>query len=267
MFWEYSELQIYLYFISDTSINAEKVKLLCWILADPKFLLTKVIHQKATWGRRCEKLLVMSSQEDEDFPAIGLPYVQAGRSHIANKTKAAWKYIYKHYRDEFDFFIKTDPDTYLVVENLLDFLSDKDPSKPYFYGHIYTPENWNLTYMAGGPGLVLTKESLRLLIAEALVKHDDCWPDGQGTNIQTHLNGNRSKHPKLHLVFINTKAIFYTKQPVADPRFPLVGGGGNPIGGSPNLDVATFRKICMSKQKNWDIKLPFEKYSLATTEI
>ena len=67
-----------------------------------------------------------------------------------------------------------------MVENLLGFLSDKDPSKPYHYGHLYTPKNGNSAYPAGGPGEVLTKEALRLLVTEALVKHDDCWPEGDG---------------------------------------------------------------------------------------
>ena len=85
----------------------------------------------------------MSCKEDKDFPAIGLPNTQADRSHIAFKAKAAWKYIYKHYRDDYDFFIKTDTDTYLVVENLLHYLSDRDRSKPHFlwsYLHSYKME-------------------------------------------------------------------------------------------------------------------------------
>ena len=173
--------------IENQPLKAKKVKLLCWILADPKILHTKVIHQKETWGRRCEKLLVMSSKEDKDFPVIGLPNTQEGRSHIAFKAKAAWKYIYEHYRNDYDFFIKTDPDTYLVVENLLHFLLDKDPSKPHMYGHLYTFKNSHEDFITGGPGEVLTRESLRLLITEALVKHDDCWPDGERKSINYYI--------------------------------------------------------------------------------
>ena len=112
-----------------------------------------------------------------------MPNTQEGRSHIDFKTKAAWKYLHKHYIKDYDFFVKVDTDTYLVVENLLEFLSDKDPSKPYYYGHLYTPKNWNFAFPTGGPGEVLTKEALRLLVTEALVKHDDCWPDGEGKTI------------------------------------------------------------------------------------
>ena len=149
-------------------------------MADPHLLDKKVIHQKQTWGKRCNKLLVMSSQQNDTFPAVGLN-VPEGKSHIGLKVPAAWKYIHKHYVEDYDFFIKTDPDTYLVVENLLDFLKDKDPELPHYYGHIQKnvppPRN---TYMTGGPGLVLTRESVRRLVTKALVEHPDCLRDGTG---------------------------------------------------------------------------------------
>ena len=176
--------------------NASKVRLLVWIMADPDSLCDRVIHQKATWGRRVEKLLVMSSKQDKDFPAIGLD-VQNGRDHIAFKAKAAWKYIYEHYGNEYDFFMKVDPDSYLVVENLLEFLADKDPSKPHLFGHIfrlgkqeYEAEGvaeilgagGRQVYVSGGAGEVLTRAALRLLVTRAFIHHDACWPDGQCTS-------------------------------------------------------------------------------------
>ena len=148
-------------------------------MADPDLLDTKVIHQKRTWGKRCDNLLVMSSKQDDTFPAVGLN-VTAGRQHIASKVTAAWKYIHKHYVEDYDFFIKTDTDTYVVVENLLDFLKDKDPELPHFYGHQYRPTNSTFIYMAGGPGLVLTRESVTRLVTKAFVEHPKCIPDGQG---------------------------------------------------------------------------------------
>ena len=156
--------------------NTSNVRLLVWIMADPELLYHKVIHQKATWGRRIEKLLVMSSTEDKNFPSIGLKNVRNGRYHIASKAKAAWKYIYNHHGNDYDFFMKVDPDTYLVVENLLDFLADQDPTKPFLFGYLFNLKGH--FYVSGGPGEILTREALRRLVTEVFVKHDDCWPDG-----------------------------------------------------------------------------------------
>ena len=171
----------YSFFLTVSAGNETKKpwRLLCWILADPDLLGQKVIHQKQTWAKRIDKLLVMSSKQNDTFPAIGLN-VTAGRNHIASKVQAAWTYIHKHFIHEYDFFIKTDPDTYVIVENLHDYIKDKDPKKPYFYGHRYKPTNWTFTYMAGGPGLLLTRESLKRLVTEAWVKYPKCIPDGQG---------------------------------------------------------------------------------------
>ena len=148
-------------------------------MADPNLLDKKVIHQKQTWGKRCDKLLVMSSKQNDTFPTVGLN-VPAGRDHIGAKVLAAWKYIHKHHVEDFDFFIKTDSDTYLIVENLLDFLKDKAPELPHYFGHRFKPKNWTFTYMAGGPGLVLTRESVRRLVTQAFVEHPKCLVDGQG---------------------------------------------------------------------------------------
>ena len=118
----------------------------------------------------------MSSKQNDTFPAVGLN-TPVGRNYIAPKVNAAWKYIHKHYVEDYDFFIKTDTDTYVVVENLLDFLKDKDPELPHFYGHEQKASflnKFNSTYIAGGPGLVLTRESVRRLVTKAFVEHSKC---------------------------------------------------------------------------------------------
>lgn len=66
--------------------TADSPRLLCWILADPHLLETRVRHQMATWGGRCHKLLVLSSRQNDSFPAVGLN-VTEGRDHIASKVR------------------------------------------------------------------------------------------------------------------------------------------------------------------------------------
>lgn len=85
-------------------------RVLCWIMTNPYNHLTKAIHIHRTWGRRCNKLLFMSSQLDEELQTIALP-VEEGRQHLWYKTKLALKYIYDHHFEDADWFLKADDDT------------------------------------------------------------------------------------------------------------------------------------------------------------
>ena len=44
-----------------------------------------------------------------------------------------FKYVYKHYND-YDFYLKADDDTFVFVDNLRKFLSDKNRTSPVTYG-------------------------------------------------------------------------------------------------------------------------------------
>ena len=50
---------------------SERVSVLCLVITQPKNLRTKAVAVKNAWGRRCNKLLFISSVPDKELPALG----------------------------------------------------------------------------------------------------------------------------------------------------------------------------------------------------
>ena len=101
--------------------------------------------------RRCDKLLFMSTEADERIGSIALPNITNGRASLWNKTKKvqqgifgisdtirlsqAFAYVWEHHREEADWFIKADDDTYVILENLKDLLRNYNSEVPIQFGH------------------------------------------------------------------------------------------------------------------------------------
>lgn len=86
-----------------------EVKVLCWIMTNPDNHKTRAYHVKNTWGKRCNKLIFMSSKVDDEIGAVALPVFE-GRENLWDKTKAAFQYVYRNHPD-YDYFLKADDDS------------------------------------------------------------------------------------------------------------------------------------------------------------
>ncbi|CAH8852989.1 unnamed protein product [Trichobilharzia szidati] len=151
----------------------KKIRILCYINTHPENYYKKAIHIHNTWAKRCTKHLFMSTKYDPILPVavLKLPYPEV-RMHLWSKMRIILRYIYQ-YRDEYDYFLKTDDDTYVIVENLLDVLQNYSPDMPFMLGHRF-PVNARNGYFSGGAGYVLSREALKYLVERSIDKHPYC---------------------------------------------------------------------------------------------
>ncbi|XP_013115380.2 glycoprotein-N-acetylgalactosamine 3-beta-galactosyltransferase 1 [Stomoxys calcitrans] len=140
-------------------------RVLCWIITQPENHMTRAIHIRRTWGQRCNKLIFISTQEDERLPTISMP-IEEGQEQVWNKTRLALKYIYDHHLNDADWFLKAEDDTYVIMENLRWMLHSYSPDIPIYFG-CKIRRHVEPDYIVGGSGLVLSKSALKKFIDEA----------------------------------------------------------------------------------------------------
>ncbi|XP_018014735.2 glycoprotein-N-acetylgalactosamine 3-beta-galactosyltransferase 1-like [Hyalella azteca] len=157
---------------------ASEVRVLCWVMTSPDNHEKKAKHVQATWAKRCDKTIFMSSQADADLNAVAVTDGE-GRNRLWEKTKNSFKYLYENHLNDADWFLKADDDTYVVVENLRYFLSSYNSSVPLWFGRKFRKFLKN-GYMSGGAGYVLSKEAVKRLVEEGLPNPKKCRKDGNG---------------------------------------------------------------------------------------
>nr|CDS29439.1 glycoprotein N acetylgalactosamine [Hymenolepis microstoma] len=82
-------------------------------------------------------------------------------------------YAYEHHADDYDYFLKANDDTYVIVENLRYKLSTKIPDEPFYMGRRFV-KNSKTSYPSGGAGYVISRGALNIIAKGILEGVEAC---------------------------------------------------------------------------------------------
>lgn len=128
------------------SIGLSSTRVCCLILTSPKNLVSRAKPIHETWGSRCDRHFFITepfsgnvTSEERNMtqylPIAPIEGIIEGYDHLTQKSNFAFLFAHENLRDECGWFVKADDDTYLIIENLKWFLSERNESEPVTFGY------------------------------------------------------------------------------------------------------------------------------------
>ncbi|XP_049531022.1 chondroitin sulfate synthase 1 isoform X2 [Anopheles darlingi] len=152
--------------------NSQNTLVLVGVMTAKDFLQGRARAVYETWGRQIPGRIVFFSSQDSvatDLPLVALKGVD-DRYPPQKKSFMMLHYMYEHYIDRFEWFVRADDDVYVRTDRLEPFLRSIDSSKPQFIGQAGrgNTEDFGLlslefdeNFCMGGPGVIMSRETLR----------------------------------------------------------------------------------------------------------
>ena len=160
----------------------KRPQILCYVLTHTSNFDTMAKAAQQAWASKCDLhrfvALVRNGSETFETKIDSLPVLQPGGvlidnyGRLSDKVFGAMRDIFQKYGN-FDWYLKADDNTFILVDNLRRFLADKNRSAPITYGYNFKVYVEN-GYQSGGAGYVLSNEAFRRLGAELAKDSDFC---------------------------------------------------------------------------------------------
>lgn len=133
-FYQKAHIRVYKFIKTNESVQNSKLpRILCLMLTYPSNL-DKIKTLKETWVRKCDRIMLISEKYTEEFEFVPIEYPKEARENLWRKVIRTFIYAHDNLIDQFDWFMKMDDDTYVLMENLKEFLTKYDTNKPYYFG-------------------------------------------------------------------------------------------------------------------------------------
>lgn len=106
--------------------DALNAKVLCFIPIISTDHNARALDVMNTWGKRCDKLVFASNATDSNIGAVKVDVSTEDWAHLWEKQRETMRHIWQVYGEEYDWFLKADLDTYVIVENLKAYLASEE---------------------------------------------------------------------------------------------------------------------------------------------
>ncbi|CAJ0575290.1 unnamed protein product, partial [Mesorhabditis spiculigera] len=138
----------------------------------------RVLEKKATAAKRGQKRVKKPTFWVYDFSHLGnRTKPHDSKEWLWDRMRAAFKRVHQEKLNDFDWFLKADDDTFVIVENLKEFLTRLDPDIPYFvlqrHWLLEDGRDPNQIYGSGGAGYILSRAAVKKFI-EIMPKASEC---------------------------------------------------------------------------------------------
>ncbi len=142
----YTDFPNYQFTPTTNHTHLSSARILCLILTSPRYFRTRAKAINDTWAPRCDRYFFVTERTPQTLTPDQLNFAQQlpiapiqniipGYEHLTQKTTLAFLFAYDYYVNDFDWLVKADDDTYLIVDNLKAFLSEQNATEPVTFGY------------------------------------------------------------------------------------------------------------------------------------
>jgi glycoprotein-N-acetylgalactosamine 3-beta-galactosyltransferase len=181
--------------LSKKNQSISRINLLCFVLTSKKTIFQRGPAVWNTWSKRCDKtMFVLNSNNFEPNTAdrnflneiniLNLKLNDESYDLMAEKALLSIQKMYELNNDntttriKFNWFLLTDDDSFIYINNLRKFIQSTDSELPYTYGYNFKAVV-STGYHSGGGGVLLSNESLNRLY-QSIINNKCPFKQGYG---------------------------------------------------------------------------------------
>ncbi|KAI6218186.1 hypothetical protein M3Y99_01723100 [Aphelenchoides fujianensis] len=117
------------------AVSARKDSIFCLIHTTASAHESRLATILETWAKKCDdKLVFTDAPLSDDIPHVYFPFM-ATRDHSWEKIRRVFRYVYETTNNSFDWYLRADDDSYVVMENARKLVAEHDPKKPLVLGY------------------------------------------------------------------------------------------------------------------------------------